>query len=42
MVTTIVPCKECHEHPCTCEEEEIEMEIIEEYYEDEGDVDDKT
>jgi len=21
MVTTIVPCKECHEHPCTCEEE---------------------
>jgi hypothetical protein len=18
---TIVPCKECHEHPCTCEEE---------------------
>ena len=18
MVTTIVPCKECHEHPCTC------------------------
>ena len=27
MVTTIVPCKECHEHPCTCEEEEIKMEI---------------
>ena len=42
MRVTIVPCKECHEHPCTCEEEEIEMEIIEEYYEDEGDVDDKT
>ena len=88
MVITIVPCKECHEHPCTCEEEEIKMEIkcncgktlfivdrdykgglvvknilveeheclipgwtikhcsdyhdVEEYYEDEGDVDDKT
>ena len=88
MVITIVPCKECHEHPCACEEEEIKMEIkcncgktlfiidthytnwgdkhnilveeheclipswtfkhcsdyhdVEEYYEDEGDVDDKT
>ena len=27
MRVTIVPCKECHEHPCTCEEEEIKMEI---------------
>ena len=25
MVTTIVPCKECHEYPCTCEEEETKM-----------------
>ena len=20
--TTVVPCKECHEHPCTCYDEE--------------------
>ena len=21
-IVTIVPCKECHEHPCTCKNEE--------------------
>ena len=33
MVTTIVPCKECHEYPCTCEEKETD---VEENNKDEG------
>jgi len=35
MRITIVPCKECHEYPCTCEEKETDVE--ENNTKDEGD-----